>query len=68
MAGKGVKGKEMGSRWSSIDVNIQFVLNMVVILRKTELFYNTVLVTEQLLDTLRDLKYNKTTLIYPFES
>lgn len=46
MAEKGVKGKEMDSQWSSIDVNIQFVLNTVIILRKMELCYNTVLVTE----------------------
>lgn len=46
MAGKGVKGKEMNSWLSSIDVNIQFVLNTMVILRKMELCYDTVLVTE----------------------
>lgn len=44
MAGKGVKGKEMNSWLSSIDVNIQFVLNTMVILRK--ICYDTVLVTE----------------------
>lgn len=45
MVGKGVKGKEMDSRWSSIDVNIQLMLNTMVILRKTELCYDIVLVT-----------------------
>lgn len=46
MAEKGVKGKEIDSQWSSIDVNIQFVLNTMIIPRKMELCHNTVLVTE----------------------